>query len=111
MGITVTKQRYKIKPLLCVTDKNPNNITWNVLVFFTWLSRHFRRGNNSCVRRCSRMICVILHIYVAERMRQMIQSLHIITKLSPHLMMHQENYRFRLVLYTPAIGVAISTEC
>lgn len=33
MGITVTKQRYKIKPLLCVTDKNPNNITWNVLVF------------------------------------------------------------------------------
>lgn len=34
MGITVTKQRYKIKPLLCVTDKNPNNITWNVLVFY-----------------------------------------------------------------------------
>lgn len=57
------------------------------------------------------MICVILHIYVAERMRQMIQSLHIITKLSPHLMMHQENYRFRLVLYTPTIGVAIGTEC
>lgn len=25
--------------------------------------------------------------------------------------MHQENYRFRLVLYTPAIGVAIGTEC
>lgn len=57
------------------------------------------------------MICVILHIYVAERMRQMIQSLHIITKLSPHLMMHQKNYRFRLVLYTLAIGVAIGTEC
>lgn len=33
MGITVTKQRYKIRPLLCVTDKNPYNITRNVLVF------------------------------------------------------------------------------
>lgn len=33
MGITVTKQRYKIRPLFCVTDKNPKNITWNVLVF------------------------------------------------------------------------------
>lgn len=57
------------------------------------------------------MICIILHIYVAERMRQMIQSLHVITKLGPHMMMDQENYRFRLVLYTPAIGVATSTVC
>lgn len=57
------------------------------------------------------MICKILHIYVAEWMREMIQSLHVITKLSPHMMMHQENYRFRLVLYTPAIGVATSTGC
>lgn len=111
MGITVTKQRYKIRPLLCVTGKNPNNITWNVLVFLHGFHGHFRKGKNSCVHRCSRMICIILHIYVAERMRQMILSLHVITKLGPHMMMHQENYRFRLVLYTPAIGVATSTVC
>lgn len=79
--------------------------------FSTWLSRSFPQGKQLCVHRCSRMICIILHIYVAERMRQMILSLHVITKLGPHMMMHQENYRFRLVLYTPAIGVATSTVC
>lgn len=47
MGITVTKQRYKIRPL-CVTGKNPNNITWNVFVFLHGFRGHFRKGNN-CV--------------------------------------------------------------